>query len=107
MVLETRIIDNMAKGFEANLTLANVGMAIDAGAKLSLGIVEMKGEDLLEADERIDFTDGSIPAFGRADVVACGEDNVWIAFFIGGRLFFQKYFFVGCITCCDVYCKAS
>ena len=74
MVLETRIIDNMAKGFEANLTLANVGMAIDAGAKLSLGIVEMKGEDLLEADERIDFTDGSIPAFGRADVVACGEE---------------------------------
>ena len=70
MVRKTWIVDHVAKGFETNFPLANVGMAVHAGAEGGFGIVQMKSNDLFEADERFDLSNGFVPAFWRADVIA-------------------------------------
>src|SRR5947207_8639902 len=74
MVSKLRIVHNLAKCVPSDLPLAYPGMTVHMRAKVSLRIVEMEGDDLVGADQGIDFTDGGIPAFGRANVVSCCEE---------------------------------
>ena len=40
---ETRVVDDMAEGFLADFSLADAGVAIDAGTEFGFGIVEVEG----------------------------------------------------------------
>src|SRR2546425_238502 len=73
MVAKTWIIDDMPKGFFADLALSDARMPIDMRIQISLRIIQMKGHDLLHADQRIDLANGGVPSFGRANVVTGGK----------------------------------
>ena len=60
----------MAESFEPDFALADVRVPIHPGAKVGFRIVEMKGDNLFQADERFDLRDSFVPAFRRANVVA-------------------------------------
>ena len=70
VVGEPWVVDDVAEGFAADFALADAGVAIDAGAEIGFGVVEVEGEDLVEADEGIDFRDGGLPTLGSADIVS-------------------------------------
>src|SRR5713226_7719714 len=72
-VSKASIVDDVTKSLAADFSLANPGVTIHARAEVGFGIVEMKGEDAVQANQCIDFRDGGVPPFGRADVVAGGE----------------------------------
>jgi hypothetical protein len=74
MVLEAEVVDDVAESFLTDVAFADVGVAVDARTEGGLGIVQVKGEDLFEAKERAGGFDGSVPAFGGADVVTHGEE---------------------------------
>src|SRR5581483_5393012 len=48
-------------------------MAVDAGAQLRLRVIEMKGQDLPQANQPGDLRKSSFPAFGSADVITGRE----------------------------------
>jgi hypothetical protein len=74
MLGEARIIHDVSEGGPSNPALPNTGMAIDTGAKVGFGIIEVKGQDLVEADEPFDLLDGAIPTGGRTNIVAGSEE---------------------------------
>src|SRR5262245_31127382 len=63
----------MTKGVAADFALTDVGMTIDARTQVGFGIVEMKSEDLRQANGGLGFLDGFVPTLRRADVVARGK----------------------------------
>ena len=74
MLLEPPVVDDVPKGLLPDFALADVLVPIHARAQVGLGVVQMECEDLLEPNQRGDFTDRGIPAFGCSDVVAGGEE---------------------------------
>src|SRR5262245_5303530 len=74
MHFEARIVDDMAEGFFADFAEANAGVTIDARAEISFGIVDVEGEDLVEADEFFDLADGVVPAFLGAQIESGFEE---------------------------------
>ena len=68
------IVDDVAEADHPDLAFADVFMAVDARTEVGPGIVQVKGDDLLEADEVVDFLQGCVPTFGRANVVSGGEE---------------------------------
>jgi hypothetical protein len=68
MEFEARIVDDVTKGFFADFALADASVAIDAGAEIGFGIVEVKSENLGETDELFDLADGVVPAFLGAEI---------------------------------------
>jgi hypothetical protein len=49
---KSRVIDDVSKGFLANLPIPYVGMPIDTRLKVCLGIVQVERKDLLNANQR-------------------------------------------------------
>src|ERR1043166_4038483 len=72
MAGKSAIVDQMPEALEANFTLADVGVTIDARAEFSFRIIEMEGDNLVKADECFDLGHDLVPAFWRANVVAGG-----------------------------------
>src|SRR5689334_23194321 len=63
----------MAECVASDFPLADSGVTIHAGTELGFGVIQMEGDDLLNADQSIDFADGRIPSLGRSNVVASGK----------------------------------
>ena len=74
MLGEARIVDDVSEGLTSDFPLADASVAIDAGAEVGFGIVEMKGEDLVEADETFELVDGMVPTGWGANLMAGGEE---------------------------------
>jgi hypothetical protein len=70
---EPRVIDDQAEGLAPDLSLSDMGVPIHVRAELGLGIVQVKGKNLLQANGGFEFSQGGVPAFGRADVVTSGQ----------------------------------
>ena len=64
------IIDDVPECFLPELALADVLVPVHARAEIGLGVVQVESKHLFQPNQRTDFTDGGIPALGRADVVA-------------------------------------
>ena len=73
MTFEARIVDRRAKTFDPDFALPDMRVPVDLRAEVGFGVVEVKGDDLIEPDERIELVHCVVPTFGRADIVAGGE----------------------------------
>src|SRR6187431_2298727 len=69
---EARVVQQKAKGLEADLALADVLVAVDAGAERLLRVVEMERADVVEADVLFHLVDRARVALPGADLVAGG-----------------------------------
>ena len=48
-VAKTRVVDEVPEGFAPDFSLADAGMAIHSRAEVGLGIVEVNGQNLVQA----------------------------------------------------------
>src|SRR5581483_8293792 len=74
MFFEARIVHDVPERLASDLSLADVRMAIHARAEIGFGIVQVKSEDLLHADERTQLANRRVPALRRANVVTRGKE---------------------------------
>ena len=68
------IVDEAAEGGFADLTFAEVVVAVDAGAEGFFAVVAVDDFDFVAPDEAIKFGEGGFVCFWGADVVSGGED---------------------------------
>src|ERR1051326_7252953 len=71
---EARVVEDEAEGVDADFSLADVLMPVDARAERLLRVVEVERADLADAGVAVDLVDDALPSVARADVVAGGED---------------------------------
>jgi hypothetical protein len=71
---EARIVDDVSEGLTSDFALADACMAIDPGAEVGFGVVQVEGEDLVEADEPFDLVDGEVPTGGGSYIVTGGKE---------------------------------
>ena len=74
--LELRMIQNTPEAFQADLPLADIGVAIEPGCKAALRIVGVNHLYVIEPQDCFDFGDGMLQAIGSRDVVAAGSEAV-------------------------------
>ena len=67
---KARVLNNVPERFPPDFSLTDPSMPVDPGTKIRFGVVEMKRQDLGEADRRIEFLDGGIPPLGGSNIVA-------------------------------------
>ena len=51
MILESRVVDNMAEGFLPNLPLPDVLVPVHPRAEVGLGVVQVESENLLQSNQ--------------------------------------------------------
>src|SRR5207302_6945743 len=73
-ILETPIVDEQAKRFQPEATLADVRMAIDAAPLRLDTIVEMKRAQPVQPDQPVKFADGCQVCWFRSQAITCRED---------------------------------
>src|SRR3954451_4649400 len=71
---EARVVQQEAKGLDADLAVADVLMPVDARAERLLRIVEMKRADIFDSDMRFERIDRPLVFVAIADLVSRGED---------------------------------
>src|SRR3954451_12740329 len=71
---EALIIQQEAKGLDADLAVADVLMPVDARAERLLRIVEMKRADIFDSDVRFERIDRPFVIVAIAKLVSRGED---------------------------------
>ena len=71
---ETGVVDDVAERLFAYQPVANVVVPVDPRIEIRLRVVQVKRQHLLQADHLPDLGDRGVPALGRADVVAGGEE---------------------------------
>ena len=69
MFPEPRIIDDGAETLQPNLPLSNVRVAIHPRSKIGFGIVQVKSNYLLHANQRVNFFHRGIPALASSNIV--------------------------------------
>lgn len=73
-VAESPVAQEQAEGLEAEVTAADVGVAIDAAAEGFFRVVEVQGAELLEADGAVELAEGVAVVAGGVEAVSGGED---------------------------------
>lgn len=73
VIAEAGVVDDVPEGGAPEFALADAGVAVDAGAEGGGGVIQVEGEDLVEADRGLDFFEGLFPAGGGTEVIAGGE----------------------------------
>src|SRR5207249_1510382 len=67
------VVDQAAKSFEADESLSDVGVPVDAAADVFLAVVYVKRADPLDADQPVEPSHRLPVTRFVADIVACGE----------------------------------
>lgn len=62
------------EGAQAEAACADVGVEVAAGVERGLGVVDVEGAQVGEADGGVEFGEGGGEGGGRAEVIACGKD---------------------------------
>jgi len=73
MTFKPRIIHNMAETAEADLSLPDVRMAVYVRSEFRFRVIEMKRNDLPQANQRVYFADNRVPSFACANIVTSRE----------------------------------
>ena len=71
---EARVVEEESEGFDADLAVADVLVAVDARAERLLRVVEMKGADVGDADVRVESVDRPLVVVAIAELVSRCED---------------------------------
>src|SRR5450756_2839002 len=73
---ESRVGKQKTKRFQSDLSLSDFGVPVDLRTQRTLGIVEMKRPDIVQAEDAVQLVNGrGVPCRG-ADVIACAVDAV-------------------------------
>lgn len=62
-----------AEGIETDLPVAQIVVAVDAGAERSLGVVDVQDGEALQADHPVELGEGLGGALRCGEIVSCGE----------------------------------
>jgi len=74
MCSETEVVDKVPKTFGSDLALAYVGMTINPGAEVGLGVIQMERNDTLQTDQGNGTGDCLIPAGRSPDIIPSSEE---------------------------------
>src|SRR5579872_741823 len=69
MVLESGVVDDVAKAFQSYLSFSDVLVAVNARIQLGLRIVKVKSQDFFGANQSINSADRFIPDLPLANIV--------------------------------------
>src|SRR5205809_7769967 len=70
MIAESRVSNDLPESFRADLSLSNMLVTVNPGTESSLGVVKMKGGDLLEPDQGFNFANSRIPPLASTYVIS-------------------------------------